>query len=85
MDLAVEPDIYEPSIDDNGNPTFNESFSHKLEELKHNFVTNPIDITKENFTEEEYIIAENYLLTYLPSKKIKRINDRRNGLIIIKI
>lgn len=82
------------SIDYNGNPIFNESFTHKLDELKHGFVTNPIDISKENFTEEAYIIAfrecmeygevdlddEEYDRSILTIEKVKELYDAGSNL-----
>jgi hypothetical protein len=45
------------SVDEYGNPTFAESFQKKLSELRNKFENNPDDISKENVSFDDYIIA----------------------------
>lgn len=45
------------SIDDKGNPKFNDDFKNKLLELRNKFETNPDDITKDNFSFDAFFIS----------------------------
>jgi len=45
------------SYDANQNPVFNEEFTNKLKELRHDFEHNPIDINKDTFEFGAYYIA----------------------------
>jgi len=45
------------SVDEYGNPKFTESFQTKLTELRNKFEYNPDDISKENVSFDDYMIA----------------------------
>ena len=45
------------SVDEYGNPTFTESFQKKLSELRNKFENNPDDISKENTSFDDYMVA----------------------------
>jgi hypothetical protein len=45
------------SVDEYGNPKFTESFQTKLTELRNKFENKPDDISKENTTFDDYMVA----------------------------
>lgn len=43
--------------DKNGNPEFTEDFKRKIKELEELFYTNPVDVNKETFSCEDFVLA----------------------------